>query len=365
MRTAMLLILAAAGCGDKDPPPTESSGGPVTRPDTGWPDDGDDGGGGTDADGDGWTVEEGDCDDGDIFVNPDRDEVPDDGADNDCDGREDEDFAGLVAVQVGDPHDPSLPNVLHVLSTLGEVVDTIELQDDSVFPYFLTWSGVDDGYVIGDLGTLQLFEVDGAGAVSPLASFKSYKEMWGLTTHPDGYYLVTTGAALHAVSPGSGAITTLAEWDANTELYGFDVDIDPLTGAVGVFGYFGGFATWDGDLTVHLAAGAEAPTDLVVYSGAHRDGGGWYAGAFGEAGFGGYRLDEEAGAWEEVFLFEQDWQPTFFTIDGDTGDFYLAANAATYPTVWRVSADGASQYLFYESAYRSSVARMWDLYAIY
>ena len=40
---------------------------------------------GTDADGDGWTVEEGDCDDDDPDVNPGAEEVPCDDLDNDCD----------------------------------------------------------------------------------------------------------------------------------------------------------------------------------------------------------------------------------------------------------------------------------------
>ncbi len=39
-----------------------------------------------DADGDGWTVAGGDCDDSDATVNPDAEEVCNDGADNDCDG---------------------------------------------------------------------------------------------------------------------------------------------------------------------------------------------------------------------------------------------------------------------------------------
>ena len=39
-----------------------------------------------DADGDGWTVDQGDCDDTDPTVNPDADEVCGDHADNDCDG---------------------------------------------------------------------------------------------------------------------------------------------------------------------------------------------------------------------------------------------------------------------------------------
>lgn len=44
-----------------------------------------------DADGDGWTVAQGDCDDSDPFTNPDAQEQPYDGIDNDCNGVADTD----------------------------------------------------------------------------------------------------------------------------------------------------------------------------------------------------------------------------------------------------------------------------------
>jgi hypothetical protein len=42
----------------------------------------------TDDDGDGWSLEEGDCDDGDPSIHPDADEIPFDGIDQDCDGQD-------------------------------------------------------------------------------------------------------------------------------------------------------------------------------------------------------------------------------------------------------------------------------------
>ncbi len=52
-------------------------------------DTGDDDSGGTDEDGDGWTVEDGDCDDADPDVHPEAPDVCDDVPDNDCDGNVD------------------------------------------------------------------------------------------------------------------------------------------------------------------------------------------------------------------------------------------------------------------------------------
>ena len=51
---------------------------------------------GTDADGDGFTVEDGDCDDTSPWINPARDEETGDGLDNDCDGRIDEKWSGVT-----------------------------------------------------------------------------------------------------------------------------------------------------------------------------------------------------------------------------------------------------------------------------
>ena len=80
-----LLLPFAAGCGDKDgtTPPADDTNTEV--PDPGDPVN-------ADADGDGATVEDGDCDDADATVYPGRSEDCD-GVDNNCDGRADEGFS--------------------------------------------------------------------------------------------------------------------------------------------------------------------------------------------------------------------------------------------------------------------------------
>ena len=85
-----------------------------------WPDD--TGDTGTDEDTDGWSVEDGDCDDNNIYVNPGRDEDPDDGLDNDCDLSTDEGVRNTYyddndGDQHGEDHNGSLPVESHTLIT--------------------------------------------------------------------------------------------------------------------------------------------------------------------------------------------------------------------------------------------------------
>ena len=90
----MISLMLLLACDGEDPAHFDTA---VWDMDTyvDWPDDTDTG---TDEDDDGWSVEDGDCDDDDTSVNPARDEVAGDGKDNDCDGRIDEIFSGLAMV---------------------------------------------------------------------------------------------------------------------------------------------------------------------------------------------------------------------------------------------------------------------------
>ena len=90
-RILALLALAVSGClaplvtwpdeQDSDPPDSPTDSEPWEDP-------------ASDEDGDGYTVDQGDCDDEDPAIHPGVDSDGCDGVDNDCDGQTDEDFEG-------------------------------------------------------------------------------------------------------------------------------------------------------------------------------------------------------------------------------------------------------------------------------
>jgi len=74
----------------------------------------------TDEDRDGWTIENGDCDDDDVFVNPAWEERANADKDNDCDGRIDESFDRFVVFEVRPGDDPPLARQRSV-DVLGDI----------------------------------------------------------------------------------------------------------------------------------------------------------------------------------------------------------------------------------------------------
>lgn len=299
-----------------------------------------------DQDDDGFTPEEGDCDDDNVYVSPAREEDDGDGFDNDCDGRVDEAWSGVDIVYA---NEDGASEIL-TIDAIGRVTDEVSV-DSSCGPVWLdhaSWTDPGAGWVINS-GYAAVSTVDSAGNCTDIADFSDAEVypygVYGIATGPDGTIYATTLDALYTVGM-DGTTTAVATWSCNFddpsahEMAVYSLAVDPVTGTVGLFGYYGGFGTWsptDG-LQVRLTEDLEAPA-VVTNSGAHRDEGGWYTpGADLNTGaYFIYGYDEASAAWaaEETWS-DEDWLPFMLAIDGDTGDYYLTANAGWFYTVWRV-----------------------------
>ena len=386
-----VLGLALLACKGDDPVYTEDTADTYV----GWPEDTDVG---TDEDGDGWTIEDGDCDDADIYVHPGWAETEEedniaDGKDNDCDGRTDEDFLGIVAVQQGNADGGTGPLMVGI-NDFGETEWEVALTDTAIVPYFMTW-GVNGGWVVGTLGAtdgrdeqVALYEVSESGVVTLLADFSDPDlwpfALWGITTHPDGYYIATAGYKVVAVEPGTGAVTTMWETTINEDFglpdaaYPFDVFVDYATHEIGVFGLYGSFITLDPDSweatdhrTYVLAEVAEVGYfEYQMWSGTHWDGGGWYAGGYDATSgvWNVYRFKETDGTWAAKASFDEPWQPRFLTLDAATerGGYYISSTTGQYPIIWKVGEDGEPPSQWFESEHSGPYfQQLWDLYTVY
>lgn len=323
--------------------------------DTGWSrdtDEGDTDDTDGDLDDDGFTPEQGDCDDDDVRVSPARPEDNRDGKDNDCDGRIDEEWSGFDIGRVDDDRAGSIIT----LDTLGRADATVNLSSGCV-PSWLDHFG--EGWVVSNGGvSVALVAPDGTCVdIGDFSDAKVYEYgVWGIATMPDGFgfertVLAVTLGSLVSVT-AAGGVTDLATWVMDLEdpvaheFAANSVAVNPASGEVGLFDYFGGFGTWTsaGGLVVHRKGDWENPT-LLTSTGAHRDGGGWYVlGTDALTGTRGiYRFDLDTGEWvlEEEWDAELQWSPQQVAIDGDSGDWYITATAGTgpryiFPTVYRI-----------------------------
>lgn len=343
MRTLALLFLAA--CTQKDQgfrPPGSDSGGDDTgyTRDTSVDTDDTDG----DLDDDGFTPEEGDCDDNDVFVSPARPEDDDDGKDNDCDGRIDEVFRGVTVAY----YNADGPSELLTIDSFGRLDDQLPLSADCA-PVWLDRRG--EGWVANN-GYAYVTTIDAAGTCADVGDFSDPEVfeygVYGVAADPAGTVYATTLDKLYTVGD-DGTLTEVASWGMDLfggpehELAAYSLATDPRDGTVGLFGYFGGFATYHPatGFELHVAEDLAAPA-VYTFGGAHRDGGGWYAPGI-DAGTGAYGIYElvegDPPAWALAEGWEdEDWSPFMLAIDGDSGDFYVTANAGWYYLVWRIVA---------------------------
>jgi hypothetical protein len=385
----MTLLLCVMACkGDPDPVYYDSDTGEYV----GWPDSGETG---IDEDGDGWTLEEGDCDDNDIYSHPGWDESEtegnhDDGKDNDCDGYTDEAFRGLVVLQSG-PRDGSAAARVVLVDKLGltleEVVfDDINVQNIQYQDLSGTWidltfefaPGVFDGWVVlGQDRTTRdqmLWSVSPTGETSNLVNWADYDSPgYGVDVHPDGYYLVAGLGVLYRVDP-SGNVDIVADFfdtDGETPLMlAFDVSVDALTGDILVVGYYGGAVLIEPEgfekewvVTPDLMA----PTHNMWSAAFWDTRGGYYAGGQDADGWAVFRLNEAQGEWVRKASFDESWTPHKMAIDTVYGEYFFSAYGGQYPVVWELDAEtGENSSQFFASPNSgTSWMDMWDLYVQY
>ena len=263
--------------------------------------DGTDGASGTDADGDGFTVEEGDCDDTDFRINPAWPEEPDDALDNDCDGRVDEQWQGFaVATQRGGD---ARSSVL-LLDTVGREEDELSLPEGVVpwgitedptggwlfvgYPYFAEVAAGYSPVAAGLVPALDasvpwyqpstLYHLDSSGTATALldlgdpeydACFALPESAWGdcfgeldprtyfygpylraVLPLPEGRVALLVPGALR-IREADGTTAEVASWTWNLseegavyEMYGNALAWDPQTQTLGIADLLGGFATW-------------------------------------------------------------------------------------------------------------------------
>lgn len=290
-----------------------------------------------DLDDDGFTPEEGDCNDDDIHVSPARDEETDDGIDNDCDGRVDEEWSGVTVARAWGSGGTTIMQI----DTIGRVEDEVETDASvgsfDVLPDQQSWL-VMNSYT--DVGV-----VDATGAYTLLGDFSDAETyefgVYAVAVGLDGTYYASTVGSLVTVGT-DGTITEVGTWGCDLEdvskheLAVTGLSVDPLTGVIGLYDYFGGFGTFDpasGEVTVEKIGNWET-TELFTFTGAHGATSGWYTVGTSATGYGIYSWDGSDWALTDAWT-DPDWSPTQLA-PGDDGDFYIAANGGWYPTVWRL-----------------------------
>ena len=299
---------------------------------------------GTDEDGDGFTVENGDCDDTSPWINPLMKEEIGDNQDNDCDGRVDEKWSGIdVSV-----YNPSGRSKIQRFNILGDVEMEVDLENECI-PTFLDHA-LEEGWVTARNQT-SIAEVALDGSCTILADFsenEEYPYVYGVISHPNGYYLAVQWNRLIKVEQ-DGTVTELVTWSAELddtyELSVQSIAVDIVTGEIGLFGYYGGFATYHESegLVLHRQANIEEFDGLFAYSGTVKDGGGYYSLVYADGNVSIRQFDFQSNEWSEKMAWTsstggaQEFAiPNSLTIDGDHGDYYITANVASYQTIWRL-----------------------------
>ncbi|TVQ87396.1 MAG: hypothetical protein EA397_18955 [Deltaproteobacteria bacterium] len=317
-----------------------------------------------DEDGDGWCPPE-DCDDTTIWVNPSWAENPDDGIDNNCDGRIDEVFQRVFVLEWDQAtNDTGLVQV----DSLGDLRGTF-----STGQFFTPTTATLDHdlrhFITFDPSNLALVRYDQSGSLETVASIDPEFDwpddqgeppvIFGdLVAHPDGYYLMAAADRLLRFET-DGSWTVEARWTCTGDDHEFcatALGADPIYGTVMIFGFFGGSAVWtpDDGLEILQISDPEAPGPQFMQT-HYKPFDTWFSlGIYYDEemereNYGIFRFNRTTrenvllGAWSDP-----NFQPNSFSIEEASGDFYFAVNSprgaagAWHNQVWRMSAQGGT-----------------------
>jgi hypothetical protein len=341
---------------------------------------------GTDEDRDGWTIENGDCDDTDVFVNPAWEERANDDKDNDCDGRIDESLDRFMVFEVRPGDDPPLAR-LRSVNVLGDISNATPLSNmvSATTPVEVTG---EDRWLVLDERSGTLNSVTAAGDSTVVTDFLEDEEwpgprdplgFFGTGRTRDGVVYITTANQLIAVQP-DGEWDIVADWPCNDEVEGTEICPVALTvratdEAVGLFGAFGSFALWtaeDGlDIRIPTAVNPMAPPAEWNAARSDEQGRLYALGTVFDADTraqtrGIFRYNDAQGAmvlrgpWLDSNGagpggFTNEWRFGSFDIDTVRGEYYVGANigsgGTTRRTVYRVfdGEDGIAALLWPET----------------
>lgn len=323
---------------------------------------------GTDNDRDGWTVENGDCDDDDVFVNPAWEERANDDKDNDCDGRIDESLGDFMVFEVSSADMPP-PARRRIIDVLGEIGSPISIGPATSMSATVEIPG-EDTWLALDPNALQLREITGNGSISTVLDLSTFEEwpgerepfgVFGLGRSRDGTAWITTANELIAVQP-DGSFEFVADWACLDEEEGTLICPTALTvratdGAVALFGIFGSVALWtEADGLQVLIPGNPEPPPAQWNAARSDEQGRLYAlgtvfNVDGSQTRGVFRYNADQnqmvlrGPWVDTNGngpggFTNEWRFGSFDIDTVRGEYYVSANigegGATRRTLYRV-----------------------------
>lgn len=346
-----------------------------------------------DEDQDGYCPPE-DCDDTSIFVNPAWDENPNNDIDDNCDGRIDEQFAGVLALEIDALKGPA---IVHI-DSLGKFKGAYGLSEPAAFQMasldrdlesFVGWDGASQLWRFDKDGNVELIAeipedwewLDEEGEEDPPPGVGA-----DVGVHPDGYYLIAMGDRL-AKFDESGAFSIVAQWDCveadmSHEFCPVALSVDSVTGVTWLFGYFGGVGTWSAEegVTVINPSNPEEPGPSYVQA-HHESFDTSYAMATfvredGQGNYGVFRWnnrDKEMrlqGEWP-LDQLKNAYTPNAFSIESERGDFYFSANSATNGQgswenqIWRMTADGSFTTQLYSTPNGENDKNAWYAGVVY